>query len=98
VAQHPWLFRLLPAEASDSFRRHGLLSAAAMCDLYGVPPERGAALLQADRGKGHFAPLPAPGLPDVPLRDQLLPDGLRRRSGRPHGVLKTALYHPDPAR
>lgn len=89
AALHPRLFHLLPAEAWTSFQRHGLLSAAALCDLYGVPPERRAALLEEDRGKGHFALLSASGLPDVSLRDQLLPDGLLLRcltggyAGRP---------------
>ncbi len=79
AARYPRLFHLLPAEAWGSFQKHGLLSAAALCDLYGVAPARRAALLEQDRGKGHFAPLSAPGLPDISLRDQLLPDGLLLR-------------------
>ncbi len=89
AARHPRLFHLLPAEAWTSFQHHGLLSAAALCQLYGVAPERRTALLEEDRGKGNFVPLSAPGLPDITLRDQLLPDGLLGRcltggfAGRP---------------
>jgi hypothetical protein len=77
--KHPRLFHLLPAASWASFQRHGLLSAQALCDLYGVPPAQRAALLEEDRGKGNFTVLSAPGLPDVTLRDQLLPDALLLR-------------------
>jgi hypothetical protein len=79
AARHPRLFHLLPAASWESFRRHGLLSSRALCELYGVPPDRRVALLEEDRGKGNFAVLSAPGLPDVMLRDQLLPDHVLRR-------------------
>jgi hypothetical protein len=79
AAKHPRLFHLLPAASRASFERHGLLSARALCDLYGVPAAHRAALLEQDRGKGNFTGLSAPGLPDVTLRDQLLPDALLLR-------------------
>lgn len=79
AARHPRLFHLLPAGSWGSFERHGLLSSRALCELYGVTPERRVALLEEDRGKGNFTLLSAPGLPDVTLRDQLLPDHVLRR-------------------
>jgi len=79
TAKHPKLFHLLPAGSWESFQRHGLLSSRALCELYGVPAERRVALLEEDRGKSNFTVLSAPGLPDVTLRDQLLPDPLLHR-------------------
>ncbi|MBC9207671.1 hypothetical protein IBL26_12575 [Roseomonas aerophila] len=77
--RHPRLFHLLPAASWDSFQKHGLLSARALCDLYAVPAAERVALLEEDRGKGNFAVLAAPGLPAITLRDQLLPDHVLRR-------------------
>ena len=51
-----------------SIRSHGLLSAAALTDLYGVSESRRAMLLAARRPRA--VPLAAPALPGAVLRDQ----------------------------
>ena len=64
----PTLFHMAEAGAWPSIRRHGLLSASALLDLYGVAGADRIAL-EAERRPERFA-LRAPGLEGVMIRDQ----------------------------
>ncbi|MFT8246393.1 DUF7002 family protein [Roseomonas sp. BN140053] len=70
----PVLFHVTDPAALPGIERNGLLSAAALVELYGVPEAERAALLEENRGKGRFHPLQRPGLPGAVLRDQWLPE------------------------
>ena len=70
----PVLFHVTDPGALPGIAARGLLSASALVVLYGVPEAERAALLEADRGRGNFHSLSAPGLEGAVLRDQWMPD------------------------
>ena len=70
----PVLFHVADPGALPGIRAHGLLSAAALAALYGVPEAERPALLEANRGRNRFVALSRPGLPGAVLRDQWLPE------------------------
>ncbi|WP_426954881.1 DUF7002 family protein [Muricoccus radiodurans] len=74
AARHPRLFHVTDPDALPGIERDGLLSAAALVDLYGVPEPDRPALLDDNRGRGVFTRLTRPGLPGATLRDQWMPD------------------------
>ena len=68
AARYPRLHHMADDGSWPSIRAHGLLSAVALCELYGVAESRRATLLTARRPQAvHLA---APALPGAVLRDQ----------------------------
>lgn len=77
VRRHPVLYHIAEPGSWPSIRRHGLLSARALVDLWEVPDAERAALLRRHRPESK--PLPHPRLGTAVLRDQkpMRPSDLR---------------------
>jgi hypothetical protein len=72
VERFPVLFHVTERSAVASIRRHGLLSAAAVCDLFEASPDRRPLLLEANRDR--YEQIEHPGHGIAVLRRQLMRD------------------------
>jgi hypothetical protein len=70
--RHPVLFHVTERASVPSIRRHGLLSASALCQLFEVPAGRRSALLDANRERYELIEHPQHG--STVLRRQLMRD------------------------
>src|SRR6188768_734625 len=70
--RHPLLFHVTHRSSVPSIRRHGLLPATDVCALFQAPPERLAALLEANRDRYESLHHPVHG--SAVLRRQLMRD------------------------